>query len=35
MGKDVFEMIRDFGGRGKVQLVHFRNVPRIKGNDHR
>jgi mannonate dehydratase len=26
MGKDVFEMIRDFGGRGKVFEVHFRNV---------
>ena len=26
MGKDVFEMIRDFGGRGKICDVHFRNV---------
>ena len=26
MGKDVFEMIRDFGGRGKIVDVHFRNV---------
>lgn len=26
MGKDVFEMIRDFGGRGKIFGVHFRNV---------
>ncbi|MBI3465010.1 MAG: mannonate dehydratase, partial [Planctomycetes bacterium] len=26
MGKDVFEMIRDFGGRGKIHVVHFRNV---------
>lgn len=26
MGKDVFEMIRDFGGRGKILGVHFRNV---------
>lgn len=26
MGKDVFEMIRDFGGRGKLIDVHFRNV---------
>lgn len=26
MGKDVFEMIRDFGGRGKLFEVHFRNV---------
>jgi mannonate dehydratase len=26
MGKDVFEMIRDFGGRGKIFDVHFRNV---------
>ncbi|MBI3681243.1 MAG: mannonate dehydratase [Acidobacteria bacterium] len=26
MGKDVFEMIRDFGGRGKILDVHFRNV---------
>ena len=26
MGKDVFEMIRDFGGRGKIFSVHFRNV---------
>jgi mannonate dehydratase len=26
MGKDVFEMIRDFGGRGKIHEVHFRNV---------
>jgi len=28
MGKDVFEMIRDFGGRGKIFDVHFRNVSR-------
>lgn len=26
MGKDVFEMIRDFGHRGKIFEVHFRNV---------
>ena len=26
MGKDVFEMIRDFGGRGKIYGIHFRNV---------
>jgi len=26
MGKDVFEMIRDFGGRGKIFDIHFRNV---------
>jgi mannonate dehydratase len=26
MGKDVFEMIRDFGARGKIFEVHFRNV---------
>ena len=26
MGKDVFEMIRDFGRRGKILDVHFRNV---------
>lgn len=26
MGKDVFEMIRDFGGRGKIYDVDFRNV---------
>lgn len=26
MGKDVFEMIRDFGGRSKIFEVHFRNV---------
>ncbi len=26
MGKNVFEMIRDFGGRGKIVDVHFRNV---------
>lgn len=26
MGKDVFEMIRDFGGRGRIFEVHFRNV---------
>ncbi|MCS7024142.1 MAG: mannonate dehydratase [Bryobacteraceae bacterium] len=26
MGKDVFEMIQDFGGRGKIVDVHFRNV---------
>ena len=26
MGKDVFEMIRDFGGRGKLLEIHFRNV---------
>jgi mannonate dehydratase len=28
MGKDVFGMIRDFGGRGKIFDVHFRNVSR-------
>jgi len=26
MGKDVFAMIRDFGARGKIFDVHFRNV---------
>ena len=26
MGKDVLGMIRDFGGRGKIFEVHFRNV---------
>lgn len=26
MGKDVFEMIEDFGARGKIHAVHFRNV---------
>ncbi|MBI4873499.1 MAG: mannonate dehydratase [Acidobacteria bacterium] len=26
MGRDVFEMIRDFGGRGKLHDVDFRNV---------
>lgn len=26
MGKNVFEMIKDFGGRGKIFDVHFRNV---------
>jgi mannonate dehydratase len=26
MGKNVIEMIRDFGGRGKLVDVHFRNV---------
>jgi mannonate dehydratase len=26
MGKNVFEMIRDFGSRGKIFEVHFRNV---------
>lgn len=26
MGKDVFEMIRDFGGRKKIYEIHFRNV---------
>jgi mannonate dehydratase len=26
MGKDVFQMIRDFGGRGKIFSVDFRNV---------
>lgn len=26
MGKDVFEMIQDFGGRGKIAEIHFRNV---------
>ena len=26
MGKDVFEMIEDFGGRGKIAEIHFRNV---------
>lgn len=28
MGKDVFGMIKDFGGRGKILDVHFRNVSR-------
>lgn len=26
MGKDIFRMIEDFGGRGKIVDVHFRNV---------
>ena len=26
MGKDVFGMIQDFGTRGKIFAVHFRNV---------
>lgn len=26
MGKDVFEMIRDFGPRGRIVDIHFRNV---------
>ena len=26
MGKDVFGMIEDFGARGKIFAVHFRNV---------
>jgi mannonate dehydratase len=26
MGKDVFEMIRDFGARGRIHVIHFRNV---------
>ena len=26
MGKDVFRMIEDFGGRGRIAEVHFRNV---------
>ncbi|MBK7931679.1 MAG: mannonate dehydratase [Bryobacterales bacterium] len=26
MGKDVFQMIEDFGARGKIADVHFRNV---------
>lgn len=26
MGKNVFEMIQDFGGRGKILEIHFRNV---------
>jgi mannonate dehydratase len=26
MGKDVFGMIRDFGGRDKICTIHFRNV---------
>ncbi len=26
MGKNVFEMIRDFGGRDKIFEIHFRNV---------
>ena len=26
MGKDVFEMLDDFGGRGKIHGIHFRNV---------
>ena len=26
MGKNVFEMIREFGSRGKIFAVHFRNV---------
>lgn len=26
MGKDVFDIIRDFGGRGRIFAVHFRNV---------
>jgi mannonate dehydratase len=26
MGKNVFEMIGDFGARGKILEIHFRNV---------
>jgi mannonate dehydratase len=26
MGKDVFQMIRDFGARGKIFEIHLRNV---------
>ena len=26
MGKNVFEMIQDFGGRNKIQEIHFRSV---------
>jgi mannonate dehydratase len=26
MGKDVFAMLREFGGRGKLHGIHFRNV---------
>lgn len=26
MGKDVYEMIQDFGGRGRMFEIHFRNV---------
>ena len=26
MGKNVFEMIEDFGGRGKIKMIHYRNV---------
>ena len=26
MGRNVFEMIHDFGGKGKIFEVHFRNV---------
>ena len=26
MGKNVFEMINDFGGRDKIYEIHFRNV---------
>lgn len=26
MGKDSFEMIRDFGGRQRIRVIHFRNV---------
>jgi mannonate dehydratase len=26
MGKDVFEIIQDFGGRNKIFTIHFRNV---------
>jgi mannonate dehydratase len=26
MGKDVFEMLREYGGRGMIHGLHFRNV---------
>lgn len=26
MGKDSFEMIRDFGSRGRIRVIHFRNI---------
>lgn len=29
MGKDVFEIIQDFGGRNKIFSIHFRNVDNV------
>jgi len=34
MGKDVFEMIEDFGGRGKLCEIHFRGVSSPLPNFH-